>query len=116
MVTRRRAIPALVELCVINPQPLTCQLQQSFSRCLWVATVRNASRRLNLCCASNTADRLIEELTGDYSRVFWRHEGLGSVQTGLQFARVWLYPWVTGIGPNSARTNLVFAQLRYNLP
>jgi hypothetical protein len=66
--------------------------------------------------ASTAADRLIEELTGGYSRVVWKHEGLGSVQWGLQYAYVWLYPWVAGNGPNSAHSNMVFSQLRYNLP
>ncbi len=66
--------------------------------------------------ASNVADRFIEELTGGYSRVVWAHEGLGSVQWGGQYAYVWLYPWVAGSGPNSAHGNMVFAQLRYNLP
>ena len=66
--------------------------------------------------ASNTAARFIEELTGGYSRVFWRHEGLGSVQTGLQFAHVWLYPWAAATGPSSAHANMAFTQLRYNLP
>jgi hypothetical protein len=66
--------------------------------------------------ASNAAERLIGELTGGYSRIVWAHEGLGSVQWGGQYAYVWLYPWVAGAGPNSARANMVFAQVRYNLP
>jgi hypothetical protein len=66
--------------------------------------------------ASNTADRLIEEATGGYSRVLWKYENLGSVQWGLQYAHVWVYPWAAGNGPNSANTNMVFSQLRYNLP
>ena len=66
--------------------------------------------------ASTAADRLIEEVTTEYSRVIWNYENLGSVQWGLQYAYVWAYPWVAGGGPNSARTNIVFTQLRYNLP
>jgi hypothetical protein len=66
--------------------------------------------------ASNAADRLIEEATGGYSRVLWKYENLGSVQWGLQYAHVWVYPWAAGKGPNSANTNMVFSQLRYNLP
>jgi hypothetical protein len=66
--------------------------------------------------ASNAADRLIEEATGGYSRVLWKYENLGSVQWGLQYAHVWAYPWVAGNGPNSAQVNMVFSQLRYNLP
>jgi hypothetical protein len=66
--------------------------------------------------ANNAASRLIEEVTGGYSRVVWKHEALGSVQWGAQYAYVWVYPWAAGNGPNSARANMVFSQLRYNLP
>jgi hypothetical protein len=66
--------------------------------------------------ASNAADRLIEEATGGYSRVLWKYENLGSVQWGLQYAHIWVYPWAAGNGPNSANANMVFGQLRYNLP
>jgi hypothetical protein len=66
--------------------------------------------------ANTNADRLIEEVTLGYSRVVWKHEGLGTVQWGGQYAYVWLYPWVRGSGPGSARGNMVFGQLRYNLP
>ena len=66
--------------------------------------------------ASTAADRLIEEATGGYSRVLWKYENLGSVQWGLQYAHVWVYPWVSGGGPRSAHADMVFSQLRYNLP
>jgi hypothetical protein len=66
--------------------------------------------------ANTNADRLIEELTAGYSRIVWKHEGLGSVQWGAQYAYLWLYPWASGSGPNSARANMLFGQLRYNLP
>lgn len=66
--------------------------------------------------AGNGADRLIEEATGGYSRVVWKYEKLGSVQWGLQYAHVWVHPWVAGNGPNAAHANVVFSQLRYNLP
>ena len=77
----------------------------------------------NTCCvgfgfpgANTAADRLIEQATGGYSRVIWRYENLGSVQWGAQYAYVWVYPWVAGNGPNAAHSNVVFTQLRYNLP
>jgi len=66
--------------------------------------------------ASDAADRLIEEATGGYSRVLWKYENLGSVQWGLQYAHVWAYPWAAGTGPKSANANIVFSQLRFNLP
>jgi hypothetical protein len=77
----------------------------------------------NTCCvgfgflgASTAADRLIEEATGGYSRVLWKYENVGSVQWGVQYAHVWVYPWAAGNGPNAAHSNLVFSQLRFNLP
>jgi hypothetical protein len=66
--------------------------------------------------ASTAADRLIEEATAGYSRVVWKYENLGSVQWGLQYAYAWVYPWSAGNGPSSAHANIVFSQLRYNLP
>ena len=66
--------------------------------------------------ANTNADRLIEEFTGGYSRVFWKYENVGSMQWGVQYAYEWLYPWVRGIAPNSAHTNMIFSQVRFNLP
>ncbi|HEX8798900.1 MAG TPA: hypothetical protein VF772_09815, partial [Terriglobales bacterium] len=66
--------------------------------------------------ASNAADRVIQEATGGYSRVLWKYENVGSMQWGVQYGYVWAYPWVAGGGPNAARSNLVFSQLRFNLP
>ncbi|HMD41431.1 MAG TPA: hypothetical protein VKH45_00025 [Candidatus Acidoferrum sp.] len=66
--------------------------------------------------ASNAADRNIQEFTTGYSRTFWKHENLGSVQLGLQYAYLWLHPWVAGTGPDAAHTNMIFSQVRYNLP
>jgi hypothetical protein len=66
--------------------------------------------------ASNAADRVVEQATGGYSRVLWKHENLGSVQFGIQYAYVWLQPWASGTGPTRANANMVFTQVRYNLP
>jgi len=66
--------------------------------------------------ASNVADRTIQEVTPGFSRTFWSHEYLGSVQLGVQYAYLFLHPWVAGTGPNAAHSNMVFGQVRYNLP
>ena len=66
--------------------------------------------------ASNAADRSIQEFTPGFSHTFWRHENLGSVQMGIQYAYLFLHPWVAGTGPNAARSHMVFGQVRYNLP
>ena len=66
--------------------------------------------------ASNVADRTIQEITPGFSRTFWSHEYLGSVQLGVQYAYLFLHPWVAGTGPNAAHSNMVFGQVRYNLP
>jgi hypothetical protein len=85
---------------------------------------KNATLNSNgSCCvgfgypgANTNADRLIEEATTGYSRVFWKYENIGSMQWGVQYAYAWLYPWVAGNGPNSAHANMLFGQVRYNLP
>lgn len=85
---------------------------------------KNATLNSNgSCCvgfgypgANTNADRLIEEATTGYSRVFWKYENIGSMQWGVQYAYAWLYPWVAGTGPNSAHANMLFGQVRYNLP
>jgi hypothetical protein len=64
----------------------------------------------------NAADRVVEQATGGWSRVLWKHENLGSVQFGVQYAYLWLQPWVSGSGPSQANANMVFSQVRYNLP
>ncbi len=66
--------------------------------------------------SSNVADRVVEEATGGYSRVLWKHESLGSIQMGIQYAYLFLHPWVAGTGPSQATSNMVLTQLRYNLP
>ncbi|MGC2402818.1 MAG: hypothetical protein WA510_23700, partial [Acidobacteriaceae bacterium] len=63
---------------------------------------KNATLNSNgTCCvgfgypgANTNADRLIEEATTGYSRVFWKYENIGSMQWGVQYAYAWLYPWV----------------------
>ena len=66
--------------------------------------------------ASNAADRNIQEFTAGYSRTFWKHENLGSVQLGLQYAYLFLHPWVAGTGPDATHSNMMLGQVRYNLP
>lgn len=66
--------------------------------------------------ASDAADRVIDEITGGYSRVIWSRESLGSAQFGFQYAYVSVQPWVSGTGPAQANQNVVLTQLRYNLP
>jgi hypothetical protein len=66
--------------------------------------------------ASNVAERYIQEFTSGFSRTFWRHENLGSVQLGTQYAYLFLHPWVAGTGPSAAHSHMVFGQVRYNLP
>lgn len=66
--------------------------------------------------ASNAADRYIQEFSSGFSRTFWRHEDLGSVQLGIQHAYLFMRPWVAGTGQSAAHSHMVFGQVRYNLP
>jgi len=38
------------------------------------------------------------------------------VQYGVQYAYVWLVPWVAQTNASQAHANMVFGQFRYNLP
>jgi len=66
--------------------------------------------------ASNAADRNVQEISPGFSHTFWKQENLGSVQLGVQYAYVFLHPWVAGTGPSNAQTHMVLGQIRYNLP
>ena len=66
--------------------------------------------------ANSNADRIISQATAGYSRVLWRHENIGSMQWGAQYAYVWLYPWVANSGANLAHAHMLFTQVRFNLP
>lgn len=61
-------------------------------------------------------DRYIQEATGGWSRLLWKFENVGSMQYGVQYAYLWLAPWVAQTGASQAHTNMVFGQFRYNLP
>jgi len=66
--------------------------------------------------ASNAADRSIQEITSGFSHTVWKHENLGSVQFGVQYAFVFVHPWVAGTGPSDTHMHMVLGQVRYNLP
>lgn len=66
--------------------------------------------------ATNSADRSFNEISAGWWELFWKHDGLGSVQLGTQYSYLEITPWSQGSGPGNARTNMVFTQLRYNLP
>ena len=65
---------------------------------------------------SNAANRYLQQLTSGFSRTFWSHENPGSVQLGIQYAYLFLHPWVAGTGPSAAHASMVLRQVRYNLP
>jgi hypothetical protein len=66
--------------------------------------------------ASNAADRSIQEITSGFSHTVWKHENLGSVQFGVQYAYVFVHPWIAGTGPTNTHMHMVLGQVRYNLP
>ena len=61
-------------------------------------------------------NRYVQEATGGWQRVLWRFENVGSMQYGIQYAYLWLVPWVAQSGASQAHANMVFGQFRYNLP
>ena len=65
---------------------------------------------------SNAARRLIHELSTGWAQLFWNSESAGSIQFNSQYSYIVNAPWYAGSGPSTANANLVFGQIRYNLP
>jgi hypothetical protein len=65
---------------------------------------------------SNAARRMIQESTVGWGQLFWNSESAGSIQLNTQYSYIRNFPWSSGTGPRSANANLVFGQIRYNLP
>lgn len=65
---------------------------------------------------SNAARRLIHEATIGWGQLFWNSESAGSIQFNSQYSYILNFPWSTAGGPRKASANLIFGQIRYNLP
>ncbi len=67
--------------------------------------------------AGTLFDRSIQELTVDYTRVFWKSPNYGALSLINQYSYVMRDPWaVTPGSPKAAHTNMVYVNLRYTLP
>jgi hypothetical protein len=65
----------------------------------------------------NSQNRAIQEVTGGFTRVFWRDGSHGALQFSGQYSWVVRHPWYVARGqPGSANLNMLYLGLRYVLP
>ncbi|HZU25406.1 MAG TPA: hypothetical protein VFA04_07780 [Bryobacteraceae bacterium] len=63
------------------------------------------------------ANRSIQEGTFGWVQTFWKNERLGDMKLITQYSYLWRYPWlVTGTNPRAAHSNMVWLDIRYDLP
>jgi len=65
---------------------------------------------------SNMSRRTIQEWTAGWAHLIWDSVAVGSIQVNTQYSYVRNFPWWAGTGPRFSRANVVFGQVRYNLP
>ena len=62
-------------------------------------------------------NRTIQEMTGGFTRVFWRDPSYGALQLSGQYSWVVRHPWSVATGqPGSANLNMLYLGVRYVLP
>ena len=67
--------------------------------------------------SSNSANRFLYEPTVGIIQTFWRNPNYGDIKVITQYSYVSRTPWVLGAGqPYTAHTNMVYIDLRYDLP
>ena len=65
----------------------------------------------------NSQNRTIQELTGGFTRIFWRNQNYGTLQFSGQYSWVVRHPWFVAAGqPAGANLNMVYLGLRFLLP
>jgi len=65
----------------------------------------------------NAANKLIQQISLDYTRKIWQDPQYGTLQAGAQFSTVVRRPWFVPLGaPKDAISHMGFFDLRYILP
>ncbi len=65
----------------------------------------------------NSQNRSIQEATFGFNQTFWKDAKYGALSLIAQYSYLTRNPWVVAAGqPASAKTNMVFLDLRYTLP
>ena len=64
-----------------------------------------------------TNNRTIDEATFGWIQTFWKHPTYGDLKLITQYSYLWRTPWAPpASGPTDAHANLLFVDLRYDLP
>jgi hypothetical protein len=67
--------------------------------------------------SATTNNRTISEMTFGYIQTFWKHPTYGDLKLITQYSYLWRDPWaIPASGPTSAHANLVYMDIRYDLP
>lgn len=65
----------------------------------------------------DSQNRSIQEISGGFTRFFWKDPGYGALQFSGQYSWLVRHPWWVATGqPASANINIVYLGLRYSLP
>jgi hypothetical protein len=67
--------------------------------------------------ASSSANRTVQELTLGLTQTLWKNPSYGDLKLMTQYSYLTRNPWSVAAGaPSQARLNMVFVNLRYDLP
>ena len=67
--------------------------------------------------SASSNNRVIDEWTGGFTYTFWKDAKYGALQLMNQYSYLTRTPWATpATGPANAHTNMIFTNLRYQLP
>ena len=65
---------------------------------------------------SGSANRVIEEGTAGWVQTFWKNPSYGDLKLITQYSYVWREPWSPSPAARQTHTNMVYVDLRYDLP
>ena len=67
--------------------------------------------------SATSNNRTIDEMTFGWIQTFWKHPTYGDLKLITQYSYLWRDPWaVPTSGPTDAHANLVYVDIRYDLP
>jgi hypothetical protein len=67
--------------------------------------------------SATTNNRTVEEATFGWIQTFWKHPTYGDLKLITQYSYLWRTPWAPpASGPTDAHANLVYVDVRYDLP
>jgi uncharacterized coiled-coil protein SlyX len=66
---------------------------------------------------NGSANRTVQEGTFGWVQTFWKNERYGDMKLITQYSYLWRYPWLVPVtAPKDAHSNMVWINVRYDLP